>query len=145
MSLLEIENLNVTFGRAADGFRAVDGVSLSLGRGEVVGIVGESGSGKSVTSLAVMGLIGYPGRVRADRLDFAGRDLLALPAAEREAWLDRASAGWRGFTMTPAGLRLLQDLRHQLLDRATASRRRRDTRHAETIATDRTETVAAAA
>jgi putative transposase len=41
------------------------------------------------------------------------------------AVLDRASAGWRGFTMTPAGLRLLQDLRHQLLDRATATRRRR--------------------
>jgi len=46
------------------------------------------------------------------------------------AVLDRASAGWRGLTMTPDGIRLLQDLRHQLLDRPTASRRRRDPQHA---------------
>jgi transposase-like protein len=57
------------------------------------------------------------------------------------AVLDRASAGWRGMTMTPAGLRLLQDLRHQLLDRPTASRRR----HAALVATTQPETVAPAA
>jgi transposase-like protein len=61
------------------------------------------------------------------------------------AVLDRASAGWRGFTMTPAGLRLLQDLRHQLLDRATASRRRRDRQHADPLTIDHAETVVAAA
>lgn len=60
------------------------------------------------------------------------------------AVLDRASAGWRGLTMTPAGLRLLQDLRHQLLDRPTASRRR-NPQHAEPITTTAPETVAAAA
>jgi putative transposase len=59
--------------------------------------------------------------------------------------LDRASAGWRGLTMTPAGLRLLQDLRHQLLDRPTASRRRRDPQHADHVAATAPETVAAAA
>ena len=56
--------------------RAVDGVSLPLDEGEVLGVVGESGSGKSVTMLALMGLVAFPGRVKADRLAFDGRDLL---------------------------------------------------------------------
>ena len=57
---------------------AVDGVSLRLEQGEVLGIVGESGSGKSVTMMALMGLIGWPGRVRAQHLRFDGHDLLGL-------------------------------------------------------------------
>ncbi len=77
MALLDIANLTVEFGPETAPFRAVDAVSLTVNDGEVVGIVGESGSGKSVTSLAVMGLIDYPGRVRADRIVFAGHDLLA--------------------------------------------------------------------
>jgi dipeptide transport system ATP-binding protein len=79
MALLEVENLTVTFG----GFRAVDGVSLVLDEGEVLSVVGESGSGKSVTMLAIMGLIPYPGRVTADRLSFDGTDLLKLSPSER--------------------------------------------------------------
>lgn len=85
MALLEVENLNVEFG----GFKAVDGVSLSVDAGEVVGIVGESGSGKSVTSLALMGLIDEPGEVSASRLQFDGRDLLAMPDRQRRAMLGR--------------------------------------------------------
>jgi putative transposase len=61
------------------------------------------------------------------------------------AVLDRASAGWRGLTMTPDAIRLLQDLRHQLLDRPTATRRGRDQRHADPGTTTHPETVAAAA
>lgn len=49
----------------------------------MVGIVGESGSGKSVSSLAIMGLIDKPGHVIADRLTFAGRDLLNMTEKER--------------------------------------------------------------
>jgi dipeptide transport system ATP-binding protein len=79
VALLEIENLSVTFG----AFRAVDGVSLSLDERDVLGVVGESGSGKSVSMLAAMGLVAYPGQVRADRLHFNGIDLLALSARER--------------------------------------------------------------
>jgi dipeptide transport system ATP-binding protein len=83
MALLEIENLSVEFPSATGMVRAVDGVSLVLREGELLGVVGESGSGKSLTMLAVMGLVPYPGRVRADRLTFKGRDLLTLSARER--------------------------------------------------------------
>ena len=89
MALLEVSNLTVEFGSEAAPFKAVDQVSLTVDAGEVVGIVGESGSGKSVTSLALMGLVEEPGRVRADKLRFDGRDLLAMPLKERRAMLGR--------------------------------------------------------
>jgi len=57
MSLLEIRNLTVEFGTAERPFAAVQGVDLSVERGELLGIVGESGSGKSVSMLALMGLV----------------------------------------------------------------------------------------
>src|SRR5215208_6788458 len=83
MALLEIQNLSVDFPTQAGTLHAVDGVSLKLDQGEVLGVVGESGSGKSVTMLALMGLVPYPGRVRADRLAYAGRDLLDISDGER--------------------------------------------------------------
>jgi dipeptide transport system ATP-binding protein len=83
MALLEIENLSVEFPSHTGVMHAVDGVSLSLDTGDVLGIVGESGSGKSVTMMALMGLVAYPGRVRADTLRFDGHDLLKLPEVER--------------------------------------------------------------
>jgi dipeptide transport system ATP-binding protein len=83
MALLEIKNLSVEFPSATGMVRAVDGVSLTLSAGELLGVVGESGSGKSLTMLAVMGLVPYPGRVTADRLAFKGRDLLTLSDRER--------------------------------------------------------------
>ena len=81
--LLEIEDLHVEFGSEAQPLIAVDGVDLALDSGEVVALVGESGSGKSVTALAAMGLIEFPGRVRAKRLAFGGRDLITLSDTER--------------------------------------------------------------
>jgi dipeptide transport system ATP-binding protein len=83
MALLEIEDLCVDFPSHSGVLHAVDGVSLSLDEGDVLGIVGESGSGKSVTMLALMGLVAFPGRVRAGRLAFGGRNLLSLSDAER--------------------------------------------------------------
>ena len=79
--LLEVEHLSVEFGAPGAALHAVDDVSFTVAPGEVVGIVGESGSGKSVTALAVLGLIDAPGRVRAERLAFDGRDLRVDVAA----------------------------------------------------------------
>ncbi|WP_108661667.1 ABC transporter ATP-binding protein [Acuticoccus kandeliae] len=83
MSMLEIENLSISFDTAAGPFTALDGVSYSVGPGEVLAIVGESGSGKSVAMLAVMGLLPNTATVTADAMRFEGRDLLTMPAAER--------------------------------------------------------------
>ena len=58
--LLEINNLDVSFGSGASEARAVKNVSLTVDRGETVALVGESGSGKSVTALSIMQLLPYP-------------------------------------------------------------------------------------
>jgi dipeptide transport system ATP-binding protein len=85
MALLEIRNLSVEFQTGRGGFRAVDGIDLTIDQGDILGVVGESGSGKSVSMLAVMGLIPWPGKVTADRMVFDGIDLLALsPKARRK-------------------------------------------------------------
>ena len=86
--LLEVRGLTVEFpvGGGAS-LVAVDDVSFHVDAGEVVGIVGESGSGKSVTALALMGLVDEPGRVRAERLVFAGGDLQRMTARERRSLL----------------------------------------------------------
>jgi len=86
--LLCIEDLRVEFG----SFAAVDGVDFTLAPGEVLGIVGESGSGKSVSMMALMGLIGAPGRVSASALEFQGRSLQGISAAQRRAIVGRDMA-----------------------------------------------------
>ncbi|MEO5765612.1 MAG: ABC transporter ATP-binding protein [Casimicrobiaceae bacterium] len=92
MPLLAIEDLAVEFPTQGSVLRAVDGVSLTVDEGEVLGIVGESGSGKSVTMLSAMGLVAYPGRVRAKRLDFEGRDLLTISDRGRRALVGKEIA-----------------------------------------------------
>jgi dipeptide transport system ATP-binding protein len=83
MPLLDIHNLTVEFKTANGWFRAVDNVSLTVDKGEVLAIVGESGSGKSVSMLAVMGLLPWTAKVTADRMEFEGRDLLNMSAKDR--------------------------------------------------------------
>ena len=82
-TLLRVEDLFTTF-RTEDGVvHAVNGISYTVNRGEVLGIVGESGSGKSVGALSVMRLIpSPPGTVSGTRVEFSGRDLLALSEEE---------------------------------------------------------------
>lgn len=82
MSLLDIKNLGVRFGDA-NAVPVVDGLDLSVNKGEVLAIVGESGSGKSVTMMALMGLIDAPGRVTAESMQFDGTDMLRLKGKQR--------------------------------------------------------------
>ncbi len=87
MALLNVDKLSVHFGDEKSApFRAVDRISYSVKQGEVVGIVGESGSGKSVSSLAIMGLIDYPGRVMAEKLEFNGQDLQRISEKSAATW-----------------------------------------------------------
>src|SRR6266550_1552548 len=76
--LLEVKDLKVSF-RTEDGLvRAVDGISFTVGEGEVLGIVGESGSGKSVTMMSVMRLINDPNAIFEGQVIYKGRDLMKL-------------------------------------------------------------------
>jgi dipeptide transport system ATP-binding protein len=92
MALLEVENLTVTFRTAAGPFKALDGISYRVDQREVLAIVGESGSGKSVAMLAVMGLLPPSATVTADRIVFAGRDMLKLSARQRRAIIGKEIA-----------------------------------------------------
>ena len=87
--LLSVEGLMVSL-PASDGCRlmAVRDISLSLGRGEILGIAGESGSGKTLTAMAVMGLLPDEARVTGG-LAFDGQDLLRLAPRARRALLGR--------------------------------------------------------
>jgi peptide/nickel transport system ATP-binding protein len=81
MSLLEVERLTVSLPKGAERSHAVEDVSLSLDRGEILCIVGESGSGKSVSTGAIMGLLPR-GLKAAGRIVFEGRDILGRGEAE---------------------------------------------------------------
>jgi peptide/nickel transport system ATP-binding protein len=81
--LLEIRDLVTEFRTDRGVVRAVDGVSLSIAKGQTLGVVGESGCGKSVTALSVLRLIAPPGgRIAAGQIRYNDRDLLALPMSE---------------------------------------------------------------
>lgn len=74
--LLSIEKLQIAFG----AFIPVRDVTISVDRGEILGLVGESGSGKSLTATAIMGLLGYVGgRIAGGRIIFDRSDITGLP------------------------------------------------------------------
>ena len=74
--LLSVRNLKTSFFTHVGEVKAVRGISFDVNEGEVLGIVGESGSGKSVTSLSIMGLLQYPGRVVDGEILLNGEDIL---------------------------------------------------------------------
>ncbi|HMR34061.1 MAG TPA: ABC transporter ATP-binding protein [Geminicoccaceae bacterium] len=79
---LEVDELRTHFATRAGVVRAVEGVSLVLRQGEVLGLVGESGSGKSITGFSILGLVDPPGRIVGGRILYRGEDLVSA-APER--------------------------------------------------------------
>jgi oligopeptide/dipeptide ABC transporter ATP-binding protein len=80
--LLQVEGLATHFHTRDGVVKAVDEISFTVRRGEVLGLVGESGCGKSVTSLSILGLVPHPGRVERGRVLFDGHDLADMSRKE---------------------------------------------------------------
>jgi peptide/nickel transport system ATP-binding protein len=81
--LLAVRDLVVNYHTQRGIVRALDGVSLSIGKGEVVGLVGESGCGKSTLARAILGVLPAPAsEVKAGSMSFGGENLLGLDSAE---------------------------------------------------------------
>ncbi len=83
-ALLDIRGLKTYFFTEGGVVKAVDGVDLTVRRGETLGLVGESGCGKSVTMFSVMRLIGQPGRLVDGEVFFDGKDLTKISDAEMQ-------------------------------------------------------------
>jgi peptide/nickel transport system ATP-binding protein len=80
--LLEVRDLHVRFETSRGTVRAVEGISYTVNRGEIVAVVGESGCGKSVSALAIMRLLAKTGRVTQGQILFEGQNLLDLSEDE---------------------------------------------------------------
>jgi peptide/nickel transport system ATP-binding protein len=88
--LLSIRNLTIRFGADPAHPATVDGIDLDIFAGEFVALVGESGSGKSLTAHTIAGILDPAAKLRADRLAFAGTDVL--------------KQGWRGLRGRKVGI-----------------------------------------
>lgn len=80
--VLDIKNLKSHFFTAKGEVPAVDGVSIQVPAGKIIGIVGESGCGKSMTAMSVMGLLRYPGKIVDGTVTLDGRDITHLTPKE---------------------------------------------------------------
>jgi peptide/nickel transport system ATP-binding protein len=79
VTVLTVENLKTHFFTRGGVIKAVDGVSFSIARGEVLGLVGESGSGKTVTGWSILGLVDPPGRIVEGSILLNGEELVGAP------------------------------------------------------------------
>lgn len=132
-NVLDITSLKTHFFTREGVVKAVDGVDISLARGEVLGLVGESGSGKSITGFSIMNLVDAPGRIVEGAMRFKGNDLRTLDA---EQW--RCLRGNRiamifqdpMMTLNPVlriDLQMIEAIQaHEKIDRTTARARARD-------------------
>jgi oligopeptide/dipeptide ABC transporter ATP-binding protein len=83
--ILQVEDLRTYFFTRRGLVKAVDGVSFSIARGQILGLVGESGAGKSITGFSILRLIDPPGRIVGGRILFDGTDLLKKSEADMAA------------------------------------------------------------
>ncbi len=121
MTLLQVEDLRVSFSTRNGTVDALHGVSFALEAGETLGIVGESGSGKSVTSLAVMRLLDRAGRIAGGRVLFQGRDITRAGAGELRTL--RGAAMSMIFQNPRAALNPIRTVEQQIADVLRAHRR----------------------
>ncbi|RWE03877.1 ABC transporter ATP-binding protein [Mesorhizobium sp.] len=104
-SVLNVEKLSIAYGGKRGWQSAVDGVSLSIGQGEALGLVGESGSGKSSVALAILRYLPGNARLAASALEFQGREIRSLSGEElRGLRGDRIAAVYQhpGAALNPA-------------------------------------------
>jgi peptide/nickel transport system ATP-binding protein len=85
MTLLNVENMRIEFSSRRGTTVAVDGLSLTLEKGEILGVVGESGAGKSTIGNAIIGLLDPPGRMTAGQITLADTRIEALSPAKMRA------------------------------------------------------------
>lgn len=83
-TVLDVRDLRVEFPTRRGMLTALDGVSLSIKRGEILGVVGESGAGKSMTGLAILGLLEPPGRISGGEIRLSGDRIDNLSELEME-------------------------------------------------------------
>jgi peptide/nickel transport system ATP-binding protein len=81
--VLEVRDLRIEFPIRERALVAIDGVSFTIGRGEILGVVGESGAGKSLTGSALIGLLQAPGRIAAGSIHLSGQRIDNLPETEQ--------------------------------------------------------------
>ncbi|HBX24526.1 MAG TPA: ABC transporter ATP-binding protein [Desulfotomaculum sp.] len=129
-NILEVKNLSTSFFTHAGEVKAVKDISFNVGIGEAIGIVGESGSGKSVTSLSIMNLLSFPGKVINGSVCFAGTELTNLK--EKKMQLVRGNEIGMIFqdpmtSLNPVytvGNQIMESLlRHQKLNRGEARKK----------------------
>jgi peptide/nickel transport system ATP-binding protein len=120
VTLLQVENLSVSFSTRNGTVDALHGISFALDAGQTLGIVGESGSGKSVTSLAVMRLLDRAGRIAGGRVLFKDRDITRAGAGELRTL--RGAAMSMIFQNPRAALNPIRSVEQQIVDVLRAHR-----------------------
>lgn len=83
--ILEVKDLRTSFFTHVGEVKAIRGITFTLDKGEAIGIVGESGSGKSVTSMSIMKLLQYPGKIVGGEVVFKGQDLVNMKDKSMQA------------------------------------------------------------